>query len=346
MQEIEYTEAEIQLLIALLEVAEPIETPNNNHYTFYPQDLEAAGLYFRRFREDWTAAEASLLARGLLEATAGGVQLSPAGRDVARGLRAARPPIFYFYKEYYSEAPHSAAFARFCAEVFGKHLHQSNFSDMAQIDAMLAIAHLGPQSRVLDLGCGAGMIAEYIADVTGAHVSGFDYSQEAIAEATTRTATKRDRLAFQVGNLDALPYAPGSFDTLVSIDTLYMPNKLDDTLRQMQQLLTQAGQMLIFWMEMVWDPTASRTVLEADHTQLAQALQRVGLPYQTWEFSRSAYELMQRKRPAAERLRAEFEAENRLFLYDNLIMESEANPAPYVAETATISRYLYRVQPV
>jgi len=30
-------EAEIQLLIALIELEEPVETPNNNFYEFYPK---------------------------------------------------------------------------------------------------------------------------------------------------------------------------------------------------------------------------------------------------------------------------------------------------------------------
>ncbi len=41
-----YTEPEIQLLIALIELSNPIETPNNNFYHFYPHSLEEAAAYF------------------------------------------------------------------------------------------------------------------------------------------------------------------------------------------------------------------------------------------------------------------------------------------------------------
>ena len=54
------TEPEIQLLIALLELTFPVETPNNNFYRFYPKTLEDAATYFRKFRADWSAAYESL----------------------------------------------------------------------------------------------------------------------------------------------------------------------------------------------------------------------------------------------------------------------------------------------
>jgi 2-polyprenyl-3-methyl-5-hydroxy-6-metoxy-1,4-benzoquinol methylase len=338
-----FDEAEIQALIAHLELADPKETPNNNHYTFYPKNLAEATSYFRTFRTDLTAACASLAARGLMTAVRTGYELTPTGKTAAQLLRDARPPIWYFYKEYYSEAPHSPAFARFCEALYGKHLHQSNFSDMAQLDKLLEVAQLGPGSRVLDLGCGVGMIAEYISDVTGAHVTGIDYMPEAIAEAQARTAAKRDRLHFATGNLDDLVAAPPPFDALVSIDTLYMPKDLDATLAQMYSLLAPDGQMLIYWMEMVWDPAASRSVLEADHTTLAKALQRAGLPYRTWDFSAATYALMQRKHQLAQAMAADFAAEGRPFLFEHLVAESESNPAPFDPARANLSRYLYQV---
>jgi ubiquinone/menaquinone biosynthesis C-methylase UbiE len=270
----------------------------------------------------------------------GGYGLTPAGDGMARHWRDERPPIWYFYKEYYTEAPRSPAYAAFCEQLYGRYLNQTNFSDMAQLEKLIEVAKLGSGSRVLDLGCGSGMIAEYIAGVTGARVWGMDYVQEAIACAQARTAPKRDRLTFRVGNLDELPYAPASFDALIAIDTLYMPKDLDATLAQMRRLLAPGGQMLIFWIEMVWGPSASRTVLQADHTTLAEALRRAGLAFQTWDFSAATYAMMQRKRVLAEAFRTDFEAEGRLFLYDLLVMESESNTTPYDPETAMLGRYL------
>ncbi len=339
------SEAEIQVLIAHLELAQPKETPNNNFYVFYPRTLDEAATYFRRFREDWTPAYRRLTQRSLLvEVAPDQYHLTEAGVVVAERLRLARPPIYYWYWEYYLAAPSSPAYVRFCAALYGRALCQANFSDMRQMEALLDALRLGPASRVLDLGCGVGLIAEYISDVTGAHVTGLDYAPVAIEQAQARTVAKRDRLAFHVGNLDALPFPPRSFDTLLSIDTLYMPNDLDATLAQMRDLLTPGGQMGIFYTHrLTGRPGESRADLAPDRTPLGQALHRAGLSYRAVDFTAETYVHLQRKRRLAETFRADFAAEGRAFLYDYLVAESEPNPAPFDPATATMSRYLYHV---
>lgn len=344
-----FTEAEIQLLIALIELAQPIETPNNTHYRFYPQTLADAESYFRGLREDWSPAYTSLAARGLIVPAGEGWRLTPAGAAEAARLRAARPPIFYWYQEYYAEAPHSQAYAKFCAALYGRALCQANFSDMAQLDALVATTGLGPGHRVLDLGCGVGLIAEYLSDLTAAQVTGLDYSPVAIAEAERRTAAKRHRLAFTVGNLDHLPFPRQSFDTLISLDTLYMPNDLDATLAQMVNLLTPGGQMAVFYLHMLWGlppghPDPRRTLCP-EGTPLGEALARAGLRYTTQDFSAATYAHLQRKHRLGQALRDEFVAEGRGWLADYILAEAEASDAPFDPATTPLVRYLYHIRP-
>ena len=340
-----FAEAEIQLLIALVELVDPQETPNNNYYSFYPHNLEEAATYFRGFRTDWTDASVTLAAKGLLCPSEGNAPvLTPEGIALAQRIRAARPPNWYWYKDYYAAAPFSPAYAKFCELLYGKHLCQTNFSDMTQLQALLTVTALGPENRVLDLGCGIGMITEYIADSSGASVIGMDFVPDAIEQAIARTTTKGDRLHFSVGNLDQLPFPPHSFDTLVAIDTLYMPNDLESTLRQMSDLLQPGGQMAIFYTHMLWDASSPRQSLHADHTPLGEALTNVGLRFTTQDFSAATYEHLQRKRQIALPLQAEFNAENHAFLYDYILAESESNPATFNPTTSRMSRYLYHVK--
>lgn len=345
-----HTEAERQVLIALIELSEPIETPNNTHYAFYPKTIEAAAAYFRSLREDWSPAYTSLAARGLLQSEPAGYTLTGAGAALARQERLDHPPIWYWYREYYPITATSPVFSRFCAQLYGRDLCQSNFSDMSQIDFLLQAAGLKPGDRVLDLGCGRGLFAEYLSDTTGARCWGVDYVPEAIQDARQRTAAKRDRLCFQVGNFDHLEYAPalfdasGSFDVLVSIDTLYMPNDLPATLRVLKNLLAPGGKMLVYYLTLLFDPTQTRTSLQPDNTDLARALQQVGLAYRTWDFSEPTFHLMRRKHRLAQAMRAEFEAEGTLFLYNHLIAELDGGTAPYDPHTTNLSRYLYLVE--
>ena len=81
----------------------------------------------------------------------------------------------------------------------------ARFGGLRLRPALDLLAHVGklPGGGIVDLGCGNGMIAEYISDVTDAHVTGLDYIPTAIAQAQARTAAKADRLTFPVGDINA-----------------------------------------------------------------------------------------------------------------------------------------------
>ena len=337
------SEAERQVLIALVELSEPIETPNNTHYSFYPTSLDDAAQYFGALREEWAPAYRSLLDQGLIEGRPGDCALTGTGAALARQQRLDHPPIWYWYRTFFVLAARSEAYSRFCRRLYGRDLSQSNFSDMAQVDLLMEVAHLGPGDRVLDVGCGRGLFAELLSDSTGARVWGVDYVPEAIEEALDRTSAKRERLDFQVGNLDHLDFAPGSFELVVSIDTLYMPNDLSATLGVLRSLLAPGGKMLVYYSSLLSDPSQPRESLLADHTDLARGLRQARLQYRTWDVSEATVHLMRRKRRLAQEMRAEFEAEGSLFLYDHLIAESDGGTAPYDPQTTTLSRYLYEV---
>ncbi|MBE0699439.1 MAG: class I SAM-dependent methyltransferase [Anaerolineaceae bacterium] len=338
-----FTEAERQVLIALIELSEPIETPNNTHYSFHPTSLAEAAAYFCSLREDWIPAYPSLLQRGLLVEKASTFSLTDPGRQAARQERLEHPPIWYWYRKYYTITARSPVYSRFCERLYGRDLSQTDFSDMTQIDFLIRQSTLQPGMRGLDLGCGNGLFAEYLSDCTGAQVVGLDYIPEAIAQAQQRTQPKRDRLQFVVGDLDHLTEVQGSFDLLTSIDTLYMPNDLPKTLRRMHELLVAGGKMLIFYTEMIFDPAQSRDILLPGGTGLAKALDSVGLRWRTWDFSQATVTLMRRKRILAQEMRGEFEAEGSLFLYDHLYMESFEGDHAYDPADANLCRYLYEV---
>ena len=81
------SEAEIQALIALIELEDPKETPNNNFYPFYPANLDQASKYFRNYREDWDEAFRVLTSMELVCTDSVSHRLTPAGRVVASRWR-------------------------------------------------------------------------------------------------------------------------------------------------------------------------------------------------------------------------------------------------------------------
>src|SRR6266581_3457005 len=74
-------------------------------------------------------------------------------------------------------------------------------------------AGLGPSTRVLDLGCGIGGPARYLAATFGCKVTGVDLSPDFIDAASYLTARcgLSDRVKFQAGDALHLPFEDAAF---------------------------------------------------------------------------------------------------------------------------------------
>ena len=120
---------------------------------------------------------------------------------------------------------------------------------MSQVASLLAFINLKPGDRALELGCGNGAMADYIAEHSGAHLTGIDYIPEAIRQANQRTRGRGKRLAFKVMDIGALNFPPESFDTIISIDTLYFTEIIIDHPADEEHLETWGadGHLLFAW---------------------------------------------------------------------------------------------------
>src|SRR5688572_26242294 len=83
---------------------------------------------------------------------------------------------------------------------------------------------LAPEARVLDLGCGTGVVTRALASRPGfgGQVVGQDLSPRLIA-AAQRTAAEdglSDRVTFEVGDAHTLPYPDASFDAVIAHTTV------------------------------------------------------------------------------------------------------------------------------
>lgn len=252
--------------------------------------------------------------------------------------------MFDFYTRFYAAVATSAANAEYCERVYGRNLCQHGFADLSHLDHLIQVSAIDAHCRVLDLGCGNGMIAEYIADQTGAHVNGIDLIERAIQDAQVRTLDKQDRLAFRVMDMAHLKFPPASFDVVISVDTLYFGD-IDVTLQQVIPLLRPNGRFAAFFDQscepgIALEDYAPEQTLP-DGTDLAQALQRGGLSYQTWDYSAEMLAHVRRRRPVLADLKARFEAEGNQFLYDSHLGEASGIERAYTHNAGR--RYLYLV---
>jgi len=207
-------------------------------------DFAGWGLFEREQGELGREAE-SLVAKGLLRREDGIFSLTEEGEEAEKEVDGA------FMREAYDEgweaSAQSEVMAEFSERVFGRNLSQTNFADMEQLDGLIEALELDSEDRVLDLGCGTGMITEYIADQTGASVTGLDYSASGIRVARERCREKRDRLIFVEGDMNDLDLPEASFDAIVSIDTLYFAGDLVKTVEGLEGTLKPEGCMGILY---------------------------------------------------------------------------------------------------
>jgi cyclopropane fatty-acyl-phospholipid synthase-like methyltransferase len=253
-----------------------------------------------------------------------------------------------FYEDFYSRVASSLAHADFCERVFGKNLCQHGFADMAQLDMLLKVMQLETGQHALDLGCGNGMISEYLSDCTGAHVMGLDYIPQAVELARERTRDKSNRLQFVVGNINALDLPPASFDAIISIDSLYFSEDYTRTVGDLLRLLKPGGQMGILFAHGP-EPWTPREEFDAesiapDRTPLGVALKAHNLPFRTWDFTADDERLAHLRQQVLAELHPRFEAEGIGFIYENRM--GDAQGISQVIAEGLHKRYLYHVTPI
>jgi ubiquinone/menaquinone biosynthesis C-methylase UbiE len=243
------------------------------------------------------------------------------------------------YDDLLSRTGASKAYSMFCERVFGKDLSQFNVLDMEQLNTLIEQLDLKPQETVLDLGCGNGRIAEYISDLTGAKVTGLDFASQLIKTAQERTAERKNRLAYITGNMDELAFNDGSFDAVISIDTLYFVESIDVTVKNLRKLLKPpTGRIAIFFDQSV-SPDESRDILLPENTKVGKALRNNGLTYRTTDFTSSSRQIWIREIHAAEELKDLFIKEGNKDIYED--RAKDAKQTLEAVENGRHVRYFY-----
>ncbi len=330
------SEAEIQILVSICK----LETSKSSTDL---AAIEAQGECYREFREDWSGAFASLITKGLIEGDDQGYHLTHSGQPLGQKYHHERPDLYwYHYQIFYPAAHASPTHSNLCERVFGEDLGQEGQADMASLKHLLELLDLKNDEKVLDLGCGAGVISEYISDQTGTRMTGIDYAASAIAEATERTASKKSRLNYLQGNFSELNLESHSYDAVIAIDTLYWDDVLEKTLSMLAVALRPGGRMGIFLNHHISQGDSSE-LLKAKHSKLSQVLSTLGLAVETYDYTKELGEFWRRLHLATIDLRGAFEAEGNGFIAANYIREVEEDHLPEI-NAGTIARHLYIVR--
>lgn len=123
--------------------------------------------------------------------------------------------------------------------------HGSHHHQQLAIPAVLDLLHPQPDDRVLDLGCGQGVLAASIADF-GAHYTGIDISRKMIAIARQR---HKRRGRFLCGDVRHLQHMNGlrahSFDAVTFLLSIEDMNPLGQVLAAAAWAVRAGGQVVI-----------------------------------------------------------------------------------------------------
>jgi ubiquinone/menaquinone biosynthesis C-methylase UbiE len=105
-----------------------------------------------------------------------------------------------------------------------------------------AVLHVGEPERVLEVECGEGDAALFLArEFPRARVRGVDRSEAAVRRATAKVGLDPEgRVAFKPGSLRSLPYPDDHFDLVAAIDARPHPGEAARVLRPGGYLLLVA----------------------------------------------------------------------------------------------------------
>ena len=114
--------------------------------------------------------------------------------------------------------------------------------DRAAYEKMYAlICPVVKAKTVLELATGTGLIAKHIVNAA-AHIEATDVSPEMIAEA--KRDNRSAKLHFSVQDMFCLPYADGSFDTVIASNALHIVPQPEKALREIRRVLKDDGVLI------------------------------------------------------------------------------------------------------
>lgn len=115
-------------------------------------------------------------------------------------------------------------------------------------DLVAKYLELKPYQKVLDAGCGYGIVACYLAQKYKTSVVGIDLNEYEIQKARERAQNLRlsERVRFEVMDYSENNFSSNSFDSIFTLETLSHAANLKKTLKHFIKILKPQGKIALF----------------------------------------------------------------------------------------------------
>jgi ubiquinone/menaquinone biosynthesis C-methylase UbiE len=132
-------------------------------------------------------------------------------------------------------------------ESFVKHI-SDNIPD--RFEWAIDLLRIDPSHRILEIGCGTGMLAEQICKaLSGGGLTAIDRSEDSISKAVNRN----DRFIisgiadFKAAEFASLDLPAGMYDTIIAFNVNFFWNNASEEMHSIRRLLKPGGKLFVFY---------------------------------------------------------------------------------------------------
>lgn len=146
--------------------------------------------------------------------------------------------------------PLAAALARQFAHPrgwFGRHVltRMMNRRNRLLVEAVLDALPLGPETRLLDVGFGGGLLLELARRRGVRRLAGLDRSADAVARLRSPAWLDGGELRLELGSVEAMPFEAGAFDAVTTTNTVYFWPDLAAAFAELRRVLRPGGRLAV-----------------------------------------------------------------------------------------------------
>ncbi|MFP9060920.1 class I SAM-dependent methyltransferase [Natrialbaceae archaeon A-chndr2] len=169
-------------------------------------------------------------------------------------------------------------------EAYERYLVPPIFASWA--DRLVETGDIGEGDRVLDVGCGTGIVARRVATSVGASgdVVGLDTNQGMLAVAAETAGDNQHTPEWRQGDAEALPFDDEDFDVVCSQQSVQFFDDPTAALEEMQRVLTPGGHVaLSVWRPLEYHPAYVVLAEALEHHVGANAGKMMRSPFPDWD---------------------------------------------------------------